>query len=308
MLASFLVLLLALDTCADCTLSGLDTTLCEPHAGEERTAFNRERSHLSSKDPAVRVQALDALAALTTSHANAPSSRVAERIASLLEDDDFAVREHAAALLGPPQHALACLEALTGALAGLKREWEPLNVEADKLSSKLGGKLSDQKRASLVKDLQACNEKRKRLSAWRRAMMARLAHFPDDRAVDAILVHTHRNLLGGGEVALVQLGNRSSVGALAESIVASERDLVEAERQLAREESGTVTLARAMKLNAFAEMVVLHAQSLEELRLAFAEHGLTAPEGAETEAWTAWIAEQTSAFPEHLPGLSSPAW
>jgi hypothetical protein len=41
----------------------------------------------------------------------------------------------------------------------------------------------------------------------------------------------------------------------------------------------------------------------------FPERGLTPPDpGTSAARWRLWIEENIEAFPEHLPGVSDPAW
>jgi hypothetical protein len=303
---------LSLESCVACSIVGRAVNLCEPHEAEELAALERESTRLKSKDAATRMAALDALAALVASHTNAPSARVAKRIASSLDDDDIEVRSHCTSLLGRPQHALVSLDALMDALARSTREHGPLNAEYDALSDKLRGKLSDKRRADLQADREACNERRRALARWRRELVDRLATFPDDRAVNAILAHTHRNLLTGGDGALVRLGNRTAVRALAESIAGCERNRALVQKEVddwkARAIPGT-TLGMALAQKALEELQAADFRARQELITLFAERGLTAPgTSANSAVWRAWIEENIRAFPEHLPGLSSPAW
>ena len=80
--ALFLAAVLSLDTCADCSSTGRDVKLCEPHALEERSTLTRESSGLKSKQSAAVIASLEAIAALTKPHTNAPSAKVAQALAS----------------------------------------------------------------------------------------------------------------------------------------------------------------------------------------------------------------------------------
>jgi len=312
-LATLIVAWLSFESCSACSTVGRIVKLCEPHAAQERAALTREGTRLGSKDAAARMAALDVLAALTEAHTNAPSARVAERLASALDDGDLGVRSHATSLLGPPQHALVSLDALVDALARIGKEHASLNDEYDELSEKLRRKLSDKRRVDLLADLEACDERRTALVQWRLELVDRLATFPDDRAVDAILAHTHRNLLTGGDEALVRLGNRAAVRALAESFAGCDGNLATAEKEAAdwkaRASPGTTTAGVALTQMALENLRASSARVRQNLVTLLAERGLSAPGmNASSAVWRTWIDENIQAFPEHLPGLSSPAW
>src|SRR5262249_29324300 len=121
-IAFALALLLSLELCKDCTLSGASARLCPKHSAEETAACSREEKRLRSSEEAERIAAIEALAALTNSHENAPSERVVNRIATALGDKSYKVRERATSLLGRPQHALASLAALEKALGESEKE------------------------------------------------------------------------------------------------------------------------------------------------------------------------------------------
>lgn len=312
LLAALAVAPLSLQSCPFCATEGRVVRLCEPHSTEERSALARERKRLDSKDPAARIAALEALAALTESHRNAPSERVAVRIASALGDEDFAVRSRAARLLGRPQHALTCLDALVEALGRTVQEHDSANAEYEKLGSKLRGKLSDKRRADLVADRKTCDELRRALGRWRLELVERLANFLDDRAVDAILAHTHRNLLTGGDVALLRLGNQKAVRALAESFEGCDRNLEIVAREAADWQArapGLMTAGLALALKVQEDLKALSVSVRQDLVTLLVERGLKPPDvGASSAVWRTWIDQNIQAFPEHLPGLSAPAW
>ncbi len=305
--------LFSFGSCSTCATTGRDVRLCAAHAAEERAVLGREGLRLGSKDLATQIAALDALAALTEAHANAPSAQVAERIASALDDTSFELQTHAASLLGPPQHAVISLEALVEALAHAKKEQLPLNVEYDALNGKLAGKLQDKRRAELRAALKSCDDRRVALGRWRHFLVARLALFKDDRSVDAILAHTFRNLLSGDGDTLLLLGNRNAVRALIESFSACDRDLMNADKQLAEQKSARKDQSRTLG-DALAEVAVenMHKASTaarQALITSFAARGLTAPAAdADSATWKKWIEQNLESFPDHLPGITSPAW
>src|SRR5262245_35693590 len=113
--------------CVDCgLLADGRAHLCAVHAEEERKAFDGTRKALASNLESERMSALEILAHLTTAHVNAPSDRVARRIADALKDEFPAVRESAVGLLGRPQHALICMESLLEAIAASEKEMDRL--------------------------------------------------------------------------------------------------------------------------------------------------------------------------------------
>jgi hypothetical protein len=76
---------LVLQTCADCALVRERVLPCTRHLEEERAAFSDAQKQLDSK-------------------------LAAERIADSLADESREVRDHAASLLGPPQHAILSMQ------------------------------------------------------------------------------------------------------------------------------------------------------------------------------------------------------
>jgi hypothetical protein len=286
--------------------------LCEPHAAAEQAAFTEEGRLLVSKHAVERMKALNALAALTEAHTNAPSARVAKRIASALDDGDMEVRTYALGLLCRPQHARASLDALVDALARTKREQDTLTADCGSLWGRLLAKSSEKGRAELGVEFWACIERREALGRWRLALLDRLATFPDDRAVEAILEHTHRNLLLGGDEALVQLGSRKAIRALIESFEGCDRNLDVARKKVEAWKAGYRgwrTHGSALSEEALGNLHERYVRVREGLVTRFAEHGLIAPPAmADTAVWCAWIEKNLDVFPERLPGLASPAW
>jgi len=314
MLVSFFVaVLLSLDTCSDCSCVGRDVKLCVPHAALERSTLDREGQGMKAKHEAAAIASLEAIAALTQQHSNAPSAKVAETLAAALEHESWSVRQRAAELLGPPQHAEIGLEALVRALADTKQHFSRTAAELRALDTKLAGKLPDKRREVLDAERKACEERKVALAKWRRTLSARLALFPDDRAVDAILASTSRNLVLNSDVALVRLGNKKAVRALQESFDNGDKNIADIEKELANRDAARgnrpKTLGEAMEGLVVARMQEARLLAQNELMAAFAERGLSSPgPGAYTSAWKKWIDQNLGAFPEHLPGVSGAAW
>jgi hypothetical protein len=311
--ALFVTVVLGLDVCSTCASTGRDVKLCEPHAALERATLDREKSGLKSKEPAAAVAALDAIAALTAPHANAPSPKVAQTIATGLGHESATVRRRAAELLGPPQHADVALDALVRALADTQKQAARLRTEMKALDTQLATKQTDKRRETLTAEHKSCVEETRQLSEWRRTLTARLAVFPDDRAVDAILDCTQRNLVLESDVALVQLGNKKALRALKESIEKGDLNLADLEKELAAREAERknkpMTLGRALEERAVDQVRERLSSARRELAAAFAERKLTAPPPeADSATWTTWIDANLAAFPDSLPGVARAAW
>ncbi len=312
MLATFVLTLAALDTCASCRMELQASFLCEPHAEAERAALARETRRLAAKEEAERLAALDALAALTEAHTNAPSERVAKRIAQALDDDSLAVRARAVERLGRPQHALVAVDALTEALEDawkLKREW---GKEYKGLVERSTDKLSDAKREKLGAERAALGARIDDLNALHRQLVTRLAEFPDERALDAILANTARNLIFEDGEALARIGTRRALDAFVDGIRIAEDNLASLARErdeVVEKANGITTLATAVAVAAYdsaAERVAARRARLVEL---LAERGLVAPgPSATVRDWGRWLAENRDAIPDRLPGITSPAW
>lgn len=313
MITSFaLVIVLCVDSCKVCSLVARDVKLCAAHAEEERSAFAREGKRLESADEAERIAALESLAALTASHENAPSERVAVRIASALADKSYAIRKQAAELLGRPQHALASLAALEKALSEAERDLKRSNKEREELSRELRKeKLTQTQRQDILGRIGNNEDVHMVIADWRMAVVLQLAEFQDDRVVTAICAHTPRDLLGAGKV-LARLGTSKAMKAVVESVQSCELTVAEARAGV---ESRRKLLASAPDaLRPFEEELkrledeVAAFQS--ELVAILSERGVQAPipPNNSFESWRKWLEQKRDAFPEHLPGVSSPAW
>lgn len=321
-----LTLLQGLAPCPACSVEGKEAHLCAPHADEEKQGLARAAKRMSSKDPGERAAALDELAQLTHAHVNAPSRRVAERLCSAFDDDSYAVRRHAAELLGPPQHAVAALSGLLDALRSAESERLRLEKERQKLRTKQAG--SPRPRESQMAQLKSAEAENvaqcTALLHWRAAVLEQLGTLPDDRAVDAILELAPRDLALGGNEALLRLGRRDGLQALVESLRLWEARLVAAEKKVAEQEEQLAQLKAAGQPQAVlegseylltlarAELAALQAEGyahLPELARIAVECGLgPAPEaGARPHApWNAWLEAHLAAAPAHLAGVSSP--
>ena len=318
LLAVFLVTLVqALERCPACSTTGKDVRLCAPHAEEERSFFTRAGKRLGSKDPAERIAGLEELAGLTRGHVNAPSRRVAERLASAFEDESYALRERVTELLGPPQNALVSLPALLAAFRACEDERGRLEKEGDRLHARRVGR--PEPRESKLEELsraEAANERQKEpLLGWRTALLQQLARFPDDRVVETILELAPRDLVLGGNEALLQLGSRKALQAVVESVRVWEEKVAWLEKDIAEMEKGAADPLIAGVLEPFRSLLE---QTLAEgnthqpqlIRLA-EERGLVpVPQASNRphEGWKRWLETHIDALPAQLPGVSSPVW
>jgi len=112
-----------LEKCDSCT-STPEVKLCSTHYQNEQSTITRLEPELSSGDVERVTEALKEVAALTSTHENAPSTSVAECLAAHLDDGQAEVRALAARLLGQGQHEQTALDALLPSLRGVEKEME----------------------------------------------------------------------------------------------------------------------------------------------------------------------------------------
>jgi hypothetical protein len=285
----------AVETCSACARNGLEVRLCAPHADEDRLVLAREGKRLRSKDEAERLATLEAAANLTRAHENAPSPRVVKFLGGALKSESVAVRVRAAQLLGPPQHAVASLDELLGALKAHERDLDKEFEDGFPSVPGLGrdtsiGKLSKEI-GKAKKEAEALWARVEVLTQGKAAICTQLALFPDDRAVSAIL---DCDTSDAGLRALVRLGSRSAldgVRAEVEGWIADEGRLGE-------------------KAGPYLEFHDARSRLLrEELAALPGLRGLPGPSQAgELDEWRDWLRVNRDAFPEHLPGVRSPVW
>lgn len=288
--ALVLAVLLTLDVCDACRVEAGVVHLCAPHASSEKKALTACGKGLRAKGEPQRVAALEALAAETEKHVNAPTTKVVELLARGTTDESFVVRTRAVELLGPPQHGPAALEALLVTLRELDQEMKRWLKEREKLDLELGSE--SQMKAQMERFLSS-NESHAVLRAWGDAIVAQLARFPDDAAVDGIVGSSWGLASPGAGRALLALGSAPAVrGAVLK--------LTGMQEGFARRTGSRDAAKEAQELRA------LH----DELAAFAASRSLPAPawSAAPADAWKSWLAEHESAFAEHLPGVRSPAW
>jgi DNA repair exonuclease SbcCD ATPase subunit len=310
--ALLLTLVVSGDTCGSCACVGRDVSLCSAHGEAERSTMALVKKQLESADESERIAALEALAALTTAHENAPSERVVNRIATALADPSFAVRTRAAELLGRPQHALAGLTVLEKTLAAAEKEMKSATKECEKRSKQLAkGDLALEKRRAILDELQACRAQVDTIAAWMAKLTAQLATFPDDRSVDAICAHTSRDV-PSANLALARLGSRRAVEAVIDGVRCNDQALAQARASV---DSRRSLLSSAPEILQGFEQELKQiedgiAASNRDIVSALAEHGVRppAPPHDSYDDWVRWFEANEERFPQHLPGITSPAW
>jgi len=309
---------LAQVTCDACSLVNKDIRLYKIHVEAEHSTFVRVRKQLSSRDESQRIAGLEALADLTWDHANAPSERVARRIASALDDRSGDVRERAAELLGRPQHATIAMEALLRALPGFEREYEQLDRERDRLQKKRAKSTVRSMQVKVLdRKLAANDEEMSALRKRRSTIIEQLGNYPDDRVVDALC---ERSWGLDTTVALGRLGSRQALRTAMASLRARQRRIVgldgycaDLEQSLGPPQIQYQRHYETLLVDAKADIERLEAdgESVQNWLitvLAEADHDPPVPDTWAPHVLGVWLKRNLDSFPEHLPGVTSPAW
>jgi len=327
--AFLLALALCQQTCPDCGLVTRKVRLCAPHAEEERLAFGELKRRLASPLESERIAALEDVALLTGRHANAPSEELARRLASGLQDEFPAVRARAASLLGPPQHALVCMEALLEALsAGERGLGKLLQKREDLLDEEIREyDAPERKKRQRTEALQQNEQALDELLTWRRAVIDQLASFPDDRVVAALcelarpvvaapgqarkikdiidkvtaLRHADQKLPYAMDVnvALVRLGSRAALSTVIKNLGVLGAELTEFEG-----------LAGSPRIQQPALRLLIEARvrSVEGIEGILNERSRPLPEPLTLPGLEGVLSECLATAPEKLPGVTSPVW
>jgi hypothetical protein len=171
--------------------------------------------------------------------------------------------------------------------------------------------------AELRRNQRAAEREGESLLEWRAALLAKLARFPDDGVVTAILEAPRGIVLGCNET-LLSLGSRSACAAVVESIRVWEEELVALETYVADLGAGTTGMDKAIAeglrdvlLEDLAKRRDEGRARLPELVRLVEERGLgPAPELSDHPhtSWKRWLDAHFETLPEHLPGVSSPVW
>jgi len=296
-------------SCAGCSVDGAKVVLCGVHAADERTVLAREGVRVRSGDEAEALAAMDAIAALTLAHPDAPSPQVVETIAEGLSSTQSPkVRARAVELLGPPQHARASLDVLLPAFVQTDRDAS--GIIDEEMAADMRGYLAlldvtlglldgtgvpKADRQKFEKAKKEAKELRETLAKAtpnlevRSALLHRLAGFADDRVVGAILRSTSALSFEGID-ALLLLGNRPAIEHVLKVLKAwQEAPRTGEEKLVERFET------RCRRLQ-------------EKLRdLAIRKGLVPCPDAGGTpyEAWMRWWRSNRSAFPERLQGVTS---
>lgn len=212
-------------TCDACTIERGRARLCEPHAKEEAEVFKATRKARRSKRADERGEGLEQVAALTLKHVNAPSHKVAVTLAKGLDDKTDYVRSRAVKLLSQGQELETAVPAVIDALKGAERGYAKFEAvlrdfaeEHEKGTARLRSKASEE----FSERLPALGYLTQTLDA--------LGRMPDERCVSALVGVLQRFeerspqliVLSAG-ISLIELGSRTSVGALIDYLVELER-------------------------------------------------------------------------------------
>ncbi len=184
--------------------------LCATHQEGDAKALAEARGKIRSKDLAERLAAIDAAAALTKPHQNAPSRAVAETLAIALADQDYTVRGKALEKLLDGQHADATVKAVVDALDDLRAEFAKVGRNNDRSA----GAGSIMTRDGL---------------AYVSALLDGIGGLSDDRCVNAVTdilkqlgPDAPNEFAQPLSRALIRLGSRSAVDAVIDRLVAAE--------------------------------------------------------------------------------------
>jgi hypothetical protein len=334
----FLVATLSCQTCTGCGLVNDKARLCAIHAEEERVALNDTRKQLASKVAAERIAALKTLGGLTRRHANAPSEKVARCIADALGDESSEVRELAVSLLGPPQHALVSMEALLDALSAVEKKLDHLLKEKRELQEKRSTpSLREKDEAKLEAEAMRNESARESCLAWRRILLGQLGLFPDDRVVAAVCaisaptvagpakalkiegtvecwlaLHEARKKLPAAmdvNAPLVRLRNREAVRAVITNLTVLQAEIADLEHSRSSL-SDVLPSVREMENAMLRALDEARSRTKEEMAAALAESppGVPLPDPFVVPMLLDWLQQNLELFPEHLPGVVSPAW
>ena len=188
-----LALTAAADDCESCVPGKRVAKLCEPHAAAEEAAISEYSTALRAKSPKDRIAALRALAAVTQTHANAPSAKLVKTLAKGLKDDAGSVRLETVKLLRdqhPEAALLALIPLVKPHLKTLKKVKEQRNkIDADIRIRRLETPRrawSERDQAKEDKDtaeLAALDAEREALDEMSNTIAHNLSAYPDGRAI-----------------------------------------------------------------------------------------------------------------------------
>jgi hypothetical protein len=301
MLALVLALVssLAPSDCAACAVRENKAVLCADHAREELIAVKRERLCFEkARTDAEKIAALEALAAITDTHANAPSPAIPKALAIGLGDSADQVRRKALSLLLTAQNADASLEVILKARRDLQTRLEKEHSQELKrlkaAQKNLGKVLKDLDAGRKPDLLNGLLPEKGDFGVWfafAGDLDRSLASFPDERVVAAL-----DEDLGVYSPAMSVLAKLGSRGALANVAGVLERYGESVSTETLRKD-GTV----APGPHPGAELIAA-------LGALAARHRIAPPiesERRSSRAWSAWIEANRAAFPAKLPGVGA---
>jgi len=316
--------------CGDCSLlRDGRVSLCSVHLDAERQALTETRKPLASGLASERIAALESLGHLADSHVNAPSDRIARRIAAALEDESLAVRTRAVQLLGRPQHALVCMESLLDALAASEKELRSVLPKEKALQEKIwSGHGTQKQRDKLALDLATSQRTHESLVAWRRVLLTQLGQFPDENVVTALCSLARPVMATPAEAReiddafekmvayraavqrlpdvmdvngpLVRIGSSATIGTVIDNLSVLQAEI---------EELAQWSSFREVSKPLLQGLRDARDRSLEDIGSALRERGARdVPERLGLDSLLDWLRIHRESFPEGLAGVDSPAW
>ncbi len=290
--------LAAADVCEQCRVDPRRTVLCSTHLDEELTTLREERSVLArSKESSERLAALQRIAALTSTHSNAPSPNVARLLADGLHDESLMVRRRALALLMDGQHRDETIKGVIDGWRAAQRSWREFDARMSLVASELSKGSSTMSRQDIEE-----------WPAYIEALLAALGDVHDERAYKELLGvfkwpadRTPGRFYVAAARAALTVESRKGVESVLEFTLTLEAEIA-AGRVPARFGPSTSLLGAMMRPldNAVAHDV----EDVFAALVAFARHKKTAPPpdpvmGA-ASAWRAWFKAAKDQFTERM--------
>lgn len=280
------------DSCGDCASTQRRTVLCARHAGIEGATLREQKRNLRSKESSLRVAALERVAELTHTHANAASPAVARFLAEGLDDPSLAVRRVAVKLLAEGQNADEAARGMVRGLESAKETWSGIEE-----------RVADPRTGAL--EIDELTE----VPAYFESVLEALGKLRDERSLQALLAYLRsplertpgRFLVVAGEATLA-LDTRRGTEAVITLLANLEAALAHGAipRRFERAD-GRATLLDSMKARLDNATEAERGALLNALS-AYAEKKLLAPESKPTCAsdWRAWLESVRTQLPERL--------